>query len=140
VVTTDEEWRTLCGIVPELVTLAGLSLRERMALREAIDDALAAWLRPQRAPDAAVALTRAGIPAAALTTSRDLVESSHLRTRGFWEAHGTGVLPGLPWRASFGRQSGAAPGLGADTDNVLMDVLGMSVDDVAGLRRSGALG
>ena len=29
------------------------------------------------------------------------------------------MLPGLPWRASFGRVSGPAPGLGADTDAVL---------------------
>ena len=90
---------------------------------------------------AAAALMRAGIPAAALATSRDLVESPHLRARGFWdEPHGAGVLPGLPWRASFGRQSGAAPELGADTDRVLTDVLGLSGDDVAALRRSGALG
>jgi crotonobetainyl-CoA:carnitine CoA-transferase CaiB-like acyl-CoA transferase len=50
------------------------------------------------------------------------------------------VLPGLPWQASFGRQSGAAPELGSDTDRVLMDVLGLSGDDVAALRRTGALG
>ena len=56
----------------------------------------AAWLRPQRAPDAAAALVRAGIPAAALATSRDLVESAHLRAPG--------VL-GTAWR---GRAAGPA--------------------------------
>ncbi len=139
-VTRDEEWRALCTMVPELATLAGLGLHARMQQSAAIDAVLAAWLRPQRAADAGAALLRAGIPAAALATSRDLVESSHLRARGFWEQHGGGVLPGLPWQASFGRQSGAAPELGADTDNVLRDVLGLSGDDVAALRRSGALG
>ena len=127
-------------MVPELAQHAGLGLRERMRQSAAIDEALAAWLRPQAAPAAAAAMLRAGIPAAALTTSRDLVESPHLRARGFWEPHGAGVLPGLPWRASFGRQSGAAPELGADTDRVLTEVLGLSGDDVASLRRSGALG
>jgi crotonobetainyl-CoA:carnitine CoA-transferase CaiB-like acyl-CoA transferase len=63
-----------------------------------------------------------------------------LRARGFWDPNGAGVLPGLPWQASFGRQSGAAPELGSDTDRVLMDVLGLSGDDVAALRRTGALG
>jgi crotonobetainyl-CoA:carnitine CoA-transferase CaiB-like acyl-CoA transferase len=70
----------------------------------------------------------------------DLVASSHLRARGFWEAHGAGVLPGLPWRASFGRTAGPAPGLGADTDAVLTEILGYTQDDLAALRKSGALG
>jgi len=139
-VTCDEEWRALCKMVPALASQTGLTLRERLARRAAIDAALALWLHEQSAFDAAAELERAGIPAAALARSRDLVESSHLRARGFWEEHGAGVLPGLPWQASFGRQSGSAPGLGADTDSVLMEVLGLSGDDVAALRRTGALG
>ncbi len=85
-------------------------------------------------------LRRAGIPAASLASSADLVASNHLRERGFWEAHDGGLLPGLPWRASFGRRSGDAPGLGADTDAVLHDVLGLSHDEIDALRRSGAFG
>jgi crotonobetainyl-CoA:carnitine CoA-transferase CaiB-like acyl-CoA transferase len=139
-ITRDEEWRALCTGVPGLSAMAALRLSERMQRGPAIDDVLAAWMRERSAPDAAAALVRAGIPAAALATSRDLVASSHLRARGFWEQYGAGVLPGLPWRASFGRQSGTAPELGADTDSVLTDVLGLSGDDAAALRRSGALG
>jgi crotonobetainyl-CoA:carnitine CoA-transferase CaiB-like acyl-CoA transferase len=63
-----------------------------------------------------------------------------LRARGFWETHGRGVLPGLPWRASFGRIAGAAPGLGADTDAVLREMLDLSPERIADLHRSGALG
>ncbi len=69
-----------------------------------------------------------------------LLKAHHLRERGFWDAHETGVVPGLPWRASFGRIIGPAPGLGGDTDAVLADVLGMSGEQIAGLRRAGALG
>ncbi|HVC63044.1 MAG TPA: CoA transferase [Acetobacteraceae bacterium] len=139
-ITSDEAWRVLCGMVPGLASMQRLGCNDRMEQRSVIDAALAAWLRGQSAPDAAAALLRAGIPAAALATSCDLVERSHLRGRGFWEPHGAGVLPGLPWHASFGRQSGAAPGLGADTDSVLMEVVGLDGDAVAALRRSGALG
>jgi crotonobetainyl-CoA:carnitine CoA-transferase CaiB-like acyl-CoA transferase len=140
VVTRGEEWLALCEMVPGLSPMAGFDVGDRTRQSAPIDQALAAWLRPQSAPDAASALVRAGIPAAALVTSRDLVESPQLRARGFWDPHGAGVLPGLPWQASFERQSGTAPELGADTDRVLMDVLGLSGDDVAALRRSGALG
>ena len=80
------------------------------------------------------------MPAAALARSGDLVADAHLRARGFWDPHQAGVMPGLPWQASFGRKSGLAPEPGADTDAVLRDVLGMTAADVLRLRRCGALG
>jgi crotonobetainyl-CoA:carnitine CoA-transferase CaiB-like acyl-CoA transferase len=122
-VGNDAEWRALCGVVPEPVQ------------RETI----AEWLRTQSAASAADRLSRAGIPAAALASSLDLVGSEHLGARGFWDAYEGGVLPGLPWRASFGRQAGPAPALGADTDAVLLDILGLPRDEIAALHRPGAL-
>ena len=68
------------------------------------------------------------------------MHDAHLKTRGFWDAVAKGVLPGLPWRGDFGRATGPAPGLGADTDMVLRDVLGLTDDRIAALRASGALG
>jgi crotonobetainyl-CoA:carnitine CoA-transferase CaiB-like acyl-CoA transferase len=73
-------------------------------------------------------------------SSLDLVGCDHLHQREFWEREGAGVLPGMPWRASFGRVRGPAPGLGTDTGAVLGDVLGMPPDRIAALRQSGALG
>ena len=103
-----------------------------------------AWLAVEPAPavapsdvTAAEALTRAGVAASALVRSADLAASAHLRARGFWDADG---LPGLPWRASFGRKAGVAPGLGADTDTVLGTVLGMTAEEIGRLRAVGALG
>ena len=125
---------------PRLVADGGLGSRQRAQCRTAIDDALAAWLRPQGASTAATELLREGIPAAALATSLDLITNDHLIKRGFWEAHGTGVLPGLPWCASFGRTCGAAPELGADTETILNEVLDLSRNEIAALRKSGALG
>ena len=143
-VADDAQWRSLCAIVPALTPLAGLGLVERIERRQAIDDGLAAWARPRDAATAAAELRQAGIAAASLAGSRDLVDSLHLRERGFWEPHDAGdagaVLPGLPWRASFGRVSGPAPGLGADTEAVLRDVLDLCRDDIAALRQSGAFG
>ncbi len=120
--------------------MAELGFSERHQRRAAIDEALAAWLRPKPAAAAEALLLRAGIPAAALANSRDLVNSKHLKERGFWEPYGAGALPGLPWHASFGRISGAAPQLGADTDTVLREVLDLSAAEIAALHRSGALG
>jgi crotonobetainyl-CoA:carnitine CoA-transferase CaiB-like acyl-CoA transferase len=139
VTTTDAEWRNLCALVPGLAPMAELGFGERQHRRAAIDQVLAGWLRPQPAAAAEAVLLRAGIPAAALANAWDLVNSKHLEARGFWEPHGAGALPGLPWRASFGRTSGPAPQLGADTDSVLREVLDLSADEIAALHRSGAL-
>jgi crotonobetainyl-CoA:carnitine CoA-transferase CaiB-like acyl-CoA transferase len=140
VATTDAEWRNLCAVVPGLAPMADLGLGERQHRRAAIDQVLAAWLRPKPAAATEAVLLCAGIPAAALANSRDLVNSNHLKERGFWEPYSAGTLPGLPWRASFGRTSGPSPQLGADTDTVLREVLDLSADQIAALRRSGAIG
>jgi crotonobetainyl-CoA:carnitine CoA-transferase CaiB-like acyl-CoA transferase len=116
----------------------GVGPGETMGLPEHED--LAGWAWDQTAAQAASILRNAGIPAAALARSSDLVESAHLRARGFWDRHGAGVVPGLPWRASCGRATADAPGLGADTDAILLHVLGLSVNEVRRLRQAGALG
>jgi crotonobetainyl-CoA:carnitine CoA-transferase CaiB-like acyl-CoA transferase len=139
-VTDDREWRQLCALIPGLAPMADYGCPERLSQRAPIDAALAAWLRPQSAAAAAALLRRAGIPAAALANARDLVARDHLAERGFWDACRAGVIPGLPWQASFGRVSSPAPLLGADTDAVLGEVLGMPEEEIAALRRSGALG
>lgn len=140
VVRTDAEWQALCGLVPGLSGLAALDLGQRIGAQPVIDAALAAWAAPLSAGAAADSLLKAGIPAAALVRHGDLVECPHLAAREFWTRHGAGVLPGLPWRASFGRTTGPAPELGADTDRVLASVLGLSRDRIVELRASGALG
>jgi len=136
VVRTDAEWQALCSIVSGFSGLAALDLGQRIEARRAIDSALTAWAADQSASAAAGTLLKAGIPAAALARHGDLVKSPHLAARGFWE----GGLPGLPWRASFGRTTGPAPALGADADQVLASVLGLSQERIAELRTSGALG
>jgi crotonobetainyl-CoA:carnitine CoA-transferase CaiB-like acyl-CoA transferase len=134
------DWRALCALVPGLEGLAALDLEARRAAQAGIDAALNAWTAAQHAADAQARLLRAGIPAAALARSGDLVKSGHLAARAFWDPHTQGVLPGLPWRASFGRAGGPAPGLGADTEPVLRELLGYSEARIAGLRAQGVLG
>jgi benzylsuccinate CoA-transferase BbsF subunit len=140
VAQTDAEWRALCALVPGFSDMADLSFTQRVDERNAIDAALAAWAASQSARDAAEALRRVRVPAAALARSGDLVKSPHLAARGFWDKHGDGVVPGLPWRASFGRTIGPAPGLGVDSEQVLAEVLGLSQERIAALRASGVLG
>jgi benzylsuccinate CoA-transferase BbsF subunit len=119
VARTEKERQVLCRIVPG-----------------ATDEALSAWAASQSAAMAAETLLKVGIPAAALARTLDLAKSPHLAARGFWEDG----LPGLPWRASFGRATGPAPALGADTDQVLAAILGLAQERIDALRANGALG
>jgi crotonobetainyl-CoA:carnitine CoA-transferase CaiB-like acyl-CoA transferase len=139
-VANEVHWQQLCDIIPALSAFTGSERTDRLAQSESIDRVLAAWARPRTASAAAAALMHAGVPAAALSGSGDLAGSEHLRERGFWDAIGAGVVPGLPWRASFGRVFGPAPALGADTEAVLRDVLGLSPTAIDICRDSGAFG
>ncbi len=139
-VRNDADWRALCNLVPELADQSELSLTDRIGARDKTDSILVAWFAPQDAQHAADRVKRAGLPAAALADSAALVASAHLHARGFWDDFEGGVLPGLPWRADFGRIVEPAPGLGADTDDVLRDVLRMSQAEIDAARRAGAFG
>jgi benzylsuccinate CoA-transferase BbsF subunit len=140
VARSDAEWRALCDLVPRLSGMAALDLGQRREAEHAIDEALAIWAGGRSPSTAAEALLKAGIPAAALARHGDLVQSPHLAARGFWDRHDNGVLPGLPWHASFGRAIGPAPELGADADHVLATVLGLSPERIIELRKRGVLG
>ena len=140
VARTDAEWRALCTLVPGLLGMAALDLGQRIDAQRAIDAALTAWAASRSAATAAELLLTAGIPAAALARYGDLVKSPHLAAREFWDRHGAGVLPGLPWRASFGRTTGPAPDIGRGFRPSARNVLGLSQDRIADLRTSGALG
>lgn len=127
------DYAALQALVPGLAELADRRSPD-------VEAVLAAWCATREAGAVAAVLARAGIPAAAVTGSFDLVESPHLRARGFWDRLGDGLVPGLPWRTSFGRAIGPAPGLGAHTGDVLAELLGFSAERIARLRADGALG
>lgn len=138
-VTSDREWQALCGGVPVLAQYADLDLPGRQSESAGIEAALTAWAAQQHGSEAAATLMEAGVAASALAGSADLVANAHLKARGFWDAFGQGVLPGLPWQANFGRQTGAAPALGEHTEAVLAEVLGMDADEIARLQVAGVV-
>ena len=136
----DDCWRSLCAVVDALGPWRDLGLEARRERDVEIDQVLTDWTRARSAKLAAETLLAAGIPAAELASSLDLKASGHLQARGFWQDSDRRSLPGLPWRASLGRQNGPAPGHGEDTDAVLRDLLSLTREEIAALRTSGALG
>lgn len=143
-VTDDDAWRRLVAHVgweeePTLATLVG-----RLAARERIDARLAAWTRERSAEQVTEELQGRGISAMPVQGPDDHRADPHLAARGaiVTVEHlevGAERHIGNPIRLSKTRlrTAGAAPLLGADTEAVLADVLGLTAVEIADLVASG---
>ena len=107
---------------------------------------MTAWTGARSPEEATATLQAAGVAAFTAATNRDLAEDPHLNARGFFvelphPVVGTRKHVGVPWRMSESdcRVRGAAPCLGADTEQVLRDVCGYGAAEIARLRDAQAL-
>ena len=145
-VTTDGEWRALCGQVDGLGALAGLDVSERLGRRGEIDGVIAGWTAGLDAREMMHALQGAGVPAGATLDTQMLFEDEHLWARQFYDPvtlpdGETQLLPGLPWKWADGtREATPAAGLGADSIEVLERIAGLSGEEIEALRGGGAFG
>ena len=143
-VTGDAAWQRLarcCGWAddPALATVAG-----RLAARAAIDARLAEWTRTRDAEEAAAILQAAGISAMPVLGPDELRADAHLLARGaiVTVEHpeiGAERHIGTPLRLSTTplATAGPAPLLGAATEDVLVNVLGLAIDDARQLITDG---
>jgi crotonobetainyl-CoA:carnitine CoA-transferase CaiB-like acyl-CoA transferase len=118
---------------------------DRFRHKKEIDELLMPWTRQRSKSEAMELMGKAGVPAGAVFDYQELSENPDFEKRGIfqWIDHPTlGRIRMLAWPV---RMSGnhveleAAPLLGADTEAVLSDWLGMPSEKVAELRRVGAI-
>jgi benzylsuccinate CoA-transferase BbsF subunit len=147
-VETEAQWRALCafgagtdwGTDARYDTLAGRKRHE-----DALDAAIAAWVRPQAAEVLAGRLAAAGIPAALVANGEDLYRDPQLahREHFIWLDH-----PVLGRRAHqrpafrLGETPATltrGPLLGEHTGHVLGALLGCGDDEVADLLAAGVI-
>jgi benzylsuccinate CoA-transferase BbsF subunit len=143
-VPSDAAWRRLvrcCGWAdePALATLAG-----RLAARASIDARLSEWTRARTGETAAAALQAAGVSAMPVLDPDELRADAHLLARhAIVSVDHPEVGPerhiATPIRLSRTplATAGAAPLLGADTEAVLVEVLGLTADDARRLVADG---
>jgi crotonobetainyl-CoA:carnitine CoA-transferase CaiB-like acyl-CoA transferase len=146
----DADWQAFVRVLgsPEwagevLDTDAG-----RRANHDLIDQHLIRWASERELHATVATLLDAGIPAAPVLSSARVFDHPQLRARCFPEPvehplAGTYEVPGVPFR--FESRSGAwfrraAPMLGEHNHEVLRDVLDLSDDAVADLKRRGVIG
>ena len=139
-VRDDADWAALREIVSGLDQFGPLDTVGRREHTAKIEQALNDWTRARSPGEAADALQARGVPAAAVVGASALVDDAHLAARGFWQESAGTKLPGLPWQTTLPLRATPAPSLGADTDVVLADVLGLDEITLRRLREAGAFG
>jgi len=146
----DETWAALCTVLgdppfaraPELASADG-----RWARRHEIEQGIAAITCHWDAEDLMSALQRAGVPAGLVRTAADIVdEDPQLRHRGHWVTllhpeMGESIYNAPPFRIDGAPAipSAPAPLLGQHTQEVLTEILGLSLPEVEALRREDVL-
>jgi len=142
-VESDAEWLALAAAMgrqdlaarPDLRTASG-----RLAAVDEIEAVVASWCAVRPAAKAAQELQTAGVPAARVSSARDLVESdTQLVARGFWQhldhpEMGPSLFTSPPFRLDDERVELVRPPLfGEHTEQVLTGALGMSREEIAAL-------
>jgi crotonobetainyl-CoA:carnitine CoA-transferase CaiB-like acyl-CoA transferase len=120
---------------------------KRAARMEQIDAMVEAWTRQRTRAEAVALLTKAHVPCAPVQTTAEVVNDPHLLARGLWvdvehPTRGTTRVPVSPIRlhgSAPARVARPAPLLGADTDRVLGELLGIGEDELAGLHAAGVI-
>lgn len=79
----DADWQALAATLGR-PDLAGLTLDERRARHDDIDEAIAGWTAGRPADAAAAQLQAAGVPAAAVVDTMAIHDDPQLVARGFW--------------------------------------------------------
>jgi crotonobetainyl-CoA:carnitine CoA-transferase CaiB-like acyl-CoA transferase len=148
VAADDAEWQALAAVVdPELARdprFATALLRKQN--EDALDEQLAGWCATRTPEEARDVLQAAGVAAFPVMNARDLHDDPHLGSRDYFvelphAEVGTRRHMGIPYKLHGTPVAvrRAAPCFGADTDDVLRDVLGYDDERIAALRASGTL-
>jgi crotonobetainyl-CoA:carnitine CoA-transferase CaiB-like acyl-CoA transferase len=131
---------------PDLAEDPGLAGNAgRVPRQEEIDAAISAWTSTRPSKDVLDAMVEAEVPAGPIHTVADMVKDPHFQARGAFEEASVGgrpvKLPAMFPRLEMtpGRTLWAGPEVGAHNDEVLGGWLGLTPDDLDGLRSRGVV-
>ncbi len=149
VVGTEDEWRQFCSAIgqPNFATDPRFSsATARKDNEEVLEQIVTVWTQERTAEEATETLQRAGVAAYPASNGREMLADPQVEARGTYVEHnhpeiGVRRHLGIPWKMSHTpcevwRQ---APTFGQDNDYILMDVLGMSQDEVSALEEKDVL-
>jgi crotonobetainyl-CoA:carnitine CoA-transferase CaiB-like acyl-CoA transferase len=110
-----------------------------------IDAVIAAWMRSMTSVEALKILEEAEVPSGPIYSVADMFEDEHFKARGLFETVETNgkplVIPAMIPKLSDtpGETLWPGPELGAHNDEILGTMLGMDDEQIAALKKSGAI-
>src|SRR5262249_32040242 len=142
-----EEWRALAEAAAEPWADGCLALADRISMQDALDDDLGGWTGRRRRDHIVTALRRAGVPCAPVARPPERCDADADNAAwGLWPEvthtrHGNVRVDGLPVHLSASDWSlgRGGPLVGEDNDRVFTEVLGLTHDEIADLRREGVI-
>jgi len=148
-IATSRMWDTLCAVIdrPDLIVDPKYATpKDRAKNADELDAEISKWTRQHEKHEAMRILAGNGVPVSAVFDSVDVFNDPHLTERGFFKkvdhpVEGELTLMGPTFRMSDSDvEVERPPMLDEHTDEVLSDDLGMSADELLGLRGAGAIG
>jgi len=147
--TTQRAFVKLCDALgqPELVTDERFTPRANLLKNhEAIEGIIAEWVGARTLGECQTTLDKFGVPATKVYLMEDIVGDPHFAARHQVVSvettdHGNLLQPGVVpiLTGTPGRISARAPKLGEHNDEVFTGLLGMSADEVEGLKSKGLI-
>ena len=147
--TTQRAFVKLCDALgqPELVTDERFTPRANLLKNhEAIEGIIAEWVGTRTLGECQTTLDKFGVPATKVYLMEDIVGDPHFAARHQVVSvettdHGNLLQPGVVpiLTGTPGRISARAPKLGEHNDEVFTGLLGMSADEVEGLKSKGLI-
>lgn len=144
--STERMWERLVGVIgdPELMKFSTMS--ERIENRDDIEAQVAAFVLSHDADALLEKLDTAGVAAGPINTAADVCNDPHIRHRGSIVEVDDGFGGTRLVQAPAGRFSGfestlggPPPGLGENTDEVLHELGGLSIDEISDLRSNNVI-
>jgi crotonobetainyl-CoA:carnitine CoA-transferase CaiB-like acyl-CoA transferase len=149
-VMNDAQWAALCQAIgqPQLIRDERFeTVLDRHSHHDDLDRLITEWTSQRSKHEAMRSLQAWGVPAGAVYTAADLLSDPHLKAREYWEEiedyeAGVHSYPGRPFRLSRTPLTTRipTPTLGRHNDYVFGELLGMSQDEMARLRKAGIIG
>jgi len=147
-VITTRMWEMLCKAIdrPDLPEDTRFDTgRGRHENAEALHEEISKWTGQRTKHEAMRELGEAGVPCSAVLDTRDLFTDPHLQARGFVteiEHETYGTVPMLGWPARLSKSQVpivASPLMAQHTDEVMGQDLGLTEEEIRGLRERGTI-
>jgi len=159
-VSSDIEWLNFCSVIgspPWTKRPEFAALTDRLRNVDELDRLVAKWTIDRDATEVMEMMQAAGVPAGIVAQGKDLVQSKHLRSRGYYKDTKYIIpefgKPGMEW-AEAGPiicisepihfpetpcRFHTMPRIGQDNEYVFGELLGISRDEMATLAKDGVL-